>query len=422
MKILREERGQSTVFVALVMGIIMLGFVALALDVGYLFSEKRMAQAAADAAALAAAEEVSANASTASEQNAANSMATLNGFNTALVTNPAQVFLTTPATGYVQAVVSQPIHTFFMGVFNSNMQTVTVAASAVAGGNQTAPACVCLEGTSGMDLNMSNNAKLNASGCNVTVDSASTNAAQMIGSASLSTPVLGLVSTTWNTSYVNNGGTINSSKVDTGVAACAPNITVPVLPPGITCYNNPIQGWVLPGYKANYTLPLQNVTLTNGTHINEVATNNTICYNSLNLSDASSVTFSPGYTYYIKGDFTTGGGAPVTGNGVTFVVMGNIDIANGVTVNLSAPTVSGVPQTLFYDMGTSAIFEGGSNSNFSGLIDAPNAAITLNNGTGTTTNMDIVAQTLTMAGGAALNSYSAPNLGTSNTTIAKLVQ
>jgi hypothetical protein len=41
-----------------------------------------------------------------------------------------------------------------------------------------------------------------------------------------------------------------------------------------------------------------NVTLTNGTRVNEAAVDNTICYSSLNLSAASSVTFSPGYTYY----------------------------------------------------------------------------------------------------------------------------
>jgi hypothetical protein len=66
--------------------------------------------------------------------------------------------------------------------------------------------------------------------------------------------------------------------------------------------------------------------------------------------------------------------------------------------------------------------EGGSNSNFSGLIYAPNAAVTLDNGTGTTTNMDFVAQSLTMAGGAALNSYASTNLGTLNTSVAKLAE
>jgi hypothetical protein len=103
-------------------------------------------------------------------------------------------------------------------------------------------------------------------------------------------------------------------------------------------------------------------------------------------------------------------------------VGGNINIANGVTATLSAPTVSGVPQTLFYAMGSTVTIQGGSTSSFSGLIDAPNAAVTLNNGTGTTENMDIVAQSLTMAGGATLTSYATTNLGTLNASVAKIAE
>jgi hypothetical protein len=199
---------------------------------------------------------------------------------------------------------------------------------------------------------------------------------------------------------------------------------VPALPNGITCYNNPVNGWILPGYKADYVLPLQNVKLTTGTTLNEVAVNNTICYNSLNLSNANSVTFTSGYTYYIQGDFTTGGGAPVSGTGVTLVVTGAVTIANGVTVNLSAPTVNGVPGTLLYATGGTVDIEGGSNSNFSGIVYAPNAAVTLDNGTGTTTNLDFVAQSLKMAGGATLNSYATSALGggVGGGGVAKLVQ
>jgi hypothetical protein len=107
---------------------------------------------------------------------------------------------------------------------------------------------------------------------------------------------------------------------------------------------------------------------------------------------------------------------------VTVYVGGTVNIANGVRATLSAPTVNSVPQTLFYVAGNTVTIQGGSNSNFSGLIYAPSAAVTLNNGTGTTMNMDFVAQTLTMAGGATLNSYASTNLGTLNTSVAKLAE
>jgi hypothetical protein len=436
MKIVKDEGGQAAILVAVFLSVLALGFMALALDAGYFFRQKRMAQAAADAAAIAAAEEASAG-DTTNMQSAANAIAQMNGFNTSATTNPATVQINNPpvsgeyagTSGYVEVIVSEPVPTLLLGAFNHNMTSMTVAGRAVAGGGQSAPTCICLESPSGMGLNMSNDAQLNATNCGITVDSSSSNAVGVVGSASINALSLGTVSTNWdNSSNINNAGTISSTtKVVTGVAACNPTIAAPTLPTGITCYNNPINGYILsPNYNGNYTLPLNGASqMVNGQAQalpNEAATGGVVCYNSLNLSDAASVTFSPGYTYYIKGDFTTGGGAPVSGSGVSFYIAGNVDIANGVTVNLSAPTTSGVPGTLFYVAGSNVTIEGGSNSNLSGLIYAPSAAVTLDNGTGTTTNMDFVANTLTMAGGAALNSYATTNLGTMNSSVAKIAE
>jgi hypothetical protein len=46
----------------------------------------------------------------------------------------------------------------------------------------------------------------------------------------------------------------------------------------------------------------------------------------------------------------------------------------------------------------------------------------MNNGTGTSVNMDFVAKTLTMAGGATLQSYATADLGTLNISVAKLTE
>lgn len=62
-KLLKEEDGQSLVLFAAVMGIVALGFLAFGLDIETLFRQERLAQSAADAAALAAATEISNNAS-----------------------------------------------------------------------------------------------------------------------------------------------------------------------------------------------------------------------------------------------------------------------------------------------------------------------------------------------------------------------
>lgn len=403
-------------------GIFLLGFMALGLDVGLLFHEKRMAQTAADAAAVAAAEEASSGNSS-NEQSVANAIAKLNGFDTTLSSNPAVVTLSTPATGnyagsssYIQAVVSKPFPTFFLAAFNHSDSLLTVSARAVAGGGLSSPTCVCVEAPTGQGLSMSNNAGINAPYCGVTVDSSSSNAVGIVGSADLSALSLGTVSNTWdNSGNVNNNGTISSTtKVIQGIqTACNPTVTAPALPNGLPCYSNPINGWTAANnYTGVFTLPLSGETTSGGI----------VCYTSLDTSDSASVTFSPGYTYYIQGNFNTGGGAPITGDGVTFYVGGTVNIANGVTSNLSAPMINNVPQTLFYALGNSVTIQGGSNSNFSGLVYAPNAAVTLNNGTGTTLTMDFVAPTLSMAGGAVLNSYAMPSLGTLNLSVAKLAE
>lgn len=408
--------------IVIFIGMFVLGFLALGIDVGYLFHEKRMAQAAADAAAVAAAEEGNAGNSS-NEQTVANAMAKMNGYDPSAALSPAIVTLKTPTTGnyagsasFIEADVSKPIPTFFLSVFNRSASSINVSARAVAGGGLSSPTCICLEAATGQGLTMSNNGQINATQCGVTVDSSSSNAVGIVGSATLNSLSLGTVSNTWNNnSNINNNGLITSStKIVQGITTqCKPVLTVPTLPVGIACYDNPVQGYTAAtGYSGVYTLPVAG----------ETATSNTLCFKSLNTSNARSVTLTPGYTYYIQGDLTTGGGAPISGSNVQLYVGGNVNFTNSATARLSAPTVNGVPQTLLYAMGNTVSIQGGTNSNLSGLVYAPNAAVTLNNGTGTTLTMDFVAQTLNVSGGAALNSYSISSLGTLNLSVAKLVE
>lgn len=455
LRMIARQEGQATSFMALFLGILMLGFLAFGLDVANLFRQKRMAQAAADAAALAAEEEYTSG-STGNEQAVANAMAKLNGFDTTLASGAATVTLSVPSSGsyagstqYVQAVVSQPVHTLFLSAFLRTPTLMTVSARAVAGGGQSSPTCICLEGQSGMDLNLSNNAQISAPSCGITVDSSSSNAVGVSGGSQINALSLGTVSTNWTSSGsthgddafsvsldddgggddgggddggegggVNNGGSISSTtKVVKGITSqCSPSIAAPTLPSGLPCYDNPIVGYTqATNYTGRYSLPTSSQT----------TINNVVCYNSLDTSQSASVNFSPGYTYYIKGNFTTGGGAPLSGNNVQFYVGGNVNIANGVQVSLAAPTVGSspaVPQTLLYVAGSTVTIQGGCGSNLSGLIYAPNAAVTLNNGSGTTMNADFVAQSLTMAGGATLNSFATSSLGTLNLSVAKVVE
>ena len=98
---------------------------ALAVDTGYFFREKRMAQSAADAAAIAAAEEATSG-NSGNMQAAANAVAKMNGFDPGAVSNPATVQINSPpkygsyagSSGYTEVIVSRQIPTLLLGVFS----------------------------------------------------------------------------------------------------------------------------------------------------------------------------------------------------------------------------------------------------------------------------------------------------------------
>jgi Flp pilus assembly protein TadG len=437
---------------ALFMGLAMLGFMAVAVDVGYLFHEKRMAQSAADAAAVAAAEEDSYAGDSGNAQAAANAAAKENGFDTTLAVNPAHVTITTPNSGiysnsgaatvpssWVQAVVSRPIPAFFLAAFRHGITTVTVSATAVAGGGQSSPTCVCLEGATGQDLNMSNNAKFTGNSCGITVDSSSSNAVGVVGSASVCAQSLGTVSSSWNNSNnINNAGTIcSATKVVQGITtACAP--AMPAVPVDTTCSADPFT--LISGGGARFTVgPSSTYGATQG--------GNTVCYSGLTVNgNGDTTTLNPGIYVISGGSLHFESGTNGGGNGVVFYLTNgaNLVIDNGANVNLVAGGNAGAggviaPTTGIYngiliyqdpggspssDTGDSQTvsIQGGASAYFSGAIYAPLAPLTLGNGSGSTVNADIVAQSLTMNGGGTLTSSASSNLGTLNISVAKVTQ
>lgn len=451
-RILRSESGQATVFMTLFMGLAMVGFMAIAVDIGYLFHEKRMAQAAADAAAVAAAEEESYAGDSGNAQAAANAAAKQNSFDTTLATNPAVVTITTSSSGtysnsgsatvpssWVQAVVSRPIPTFFLAAFQHGMRTLTVSATATAGGGQSSPTCVCLEGATGQTLNMSNNAQFTGNSCGMTVDSSSSNAVGIVGSASVCAQSLGTVSSNWdNSNNINNNGSIcSATKVVQGITtACAP--AMPAVPVDASCSADPIT--LVSGGGTRYTAgPNSTYGTTQG--------GNTVCYTGLTVNgNGDTVTLNPGIYVISGGSLHFESGTNGGGNGVVFYLTNgaNLVIDNGANVNLvaggnaeagggTAPTTGIYNNILIYqdpggspstDSGDNQAIsiQGGASAYFNGAIFAPLAALTLGNGSGSMVDADIVAQSMTMNGGGTLTSTANSNLGTLNISVAKVTQ
>ena len=430
------EDGQTTIVMALFMATFLFGFIALGIDVQNLFHAKRAAQGAADAAALAAAEQYLNSPSSA--QAAANAIAKLNGYDTTLATNPATVKLNVPpksgnyvtASGsntYVEAVVSQPIQTFFMNVLN-HKSTVTISARAVAAAGLTSPTCICLEGQTGMDLNISNGSKLATTGCGTTVDSSSSNAVGVVGGSLLSGISLGVFSSTWINSSpnVDPGDISASTKVINPISTrCAPPL--PAVPSYVaaSCTADPL-GHYGNGGSSYIVGPGSDATLTN------TQAGNLACYNSLMVGANADVVHLNAGIYVINGGtlhFVSGANnaSNTGGNGVFFYLKGNANLVidNGANVNLTAPasgTYAGV--VVFQDsLDTQTMsIQGGSNTSFNGAIYAPSSNVTLGNGSGTAIDANLVAKTLTLNGGGTLNSTPAAGMGTLSITVAKVVE
>lgn len=423
------DSGQTLALTALFLGLLAFGFAAMATDIGLLFQQKRRAQAAADAAALAAANELVAGYS-ANQQTVANAVAKQNGFDPAAATSPATVTLSTPSSGnftgsaYVQATVSKPVPTFFMEAF-TRQPTMTVAASAIAGGSSSSSTCVCLTGNTGNTLNLSNAGQLNASGCGIVNNSSSSNAVSVVGGAVLNALTLGTVSTTWNnSSNINNGGSITSStKIITGITnACSP--TMPAQPSYSGCVADP------GGAYGTFTFGPANAS-------------SAICYNNLTIgANGSTVTLNPGI-YVINGGqlhflYGANNKSNLGGNGVFFYMLGNASLVidNGANVNLvagggttstggTAPTVGSYNGFVFYQPSTdtnAVSMQGGSSSYINGSFYLPGAALTVGNGSGANVTAGIVAKSLVMNGGAALTASATTNEGSLSTGSAKMVQ
>lgn len=154
--------------------IVMLGFTALATDVCIQLRERRLAQTAADAAAIGGASQLLSSATgttlTNNIQSVGQAAAAENGFTnssggaTVTINTQSQSGPYAGENGYVEAIVSQSAPTVFMAVFGRSAMTVN--ARAVAGLGQ-GVICIYALSTSGTAVSGSNNGKINVPGCGV---------------------------------------------------------------------------------------------------------------------------------------------------------------------------------------------------------------------------------------------------------------
>lgn len=325
MRFLKDENGQTLVLTALAMTVL-LGFMALAIDVGVLFRAKRNLQAAADAAATAGALDYYYYKSASTARTMGCNAATANGASGTCTTGAcsgsgAQTCINVPpqsgpitSGGFVEAIVTQPNPTVFMSLFGFG--SVQVGARAVAGAPGNSDACVWLmDPTLSDELAMKGNGTIDASNCGVYVNSNSTSAISMNGNTSINAASLVVVGN------------------DTGVMG------PPAVVPGHTRINAPPESPPIPlnlpdipagGCKQTFSTG-SITTSTQATYAGS-ATNNVVCF-------TNAVTIGNGVV--LPG--AAGNGVQyVFENGVQFsgsVAFGSANYANGVFSNTLGATV-----------------------------------------------------------------------------------
>jgi Flp pilus assembly protein TadG len=384
MKRLNDESGQALIISALCMTCLF-GFAALAVDVGIMSREKRMAQSAADGAAVAGASELAHDWS-----GAAKAASALNGFTdgtngvTVAVHNPPSIGPHSTDTSSVEVIVSKVQPTFFMKLFGTSSMTPTARAVATYGQTN---GCIFTLGTSGTDISLVGNATISVTTCGVTDNSSDPSQALTVtgNAALLAAQSIGIVG-----GYTAKPDTLNPTPITGIVPVSDPLSSLPVPTVPTTCSADP-------NFKGK---SLQ--TLMPG------------CYNGLTLGANANVSLSPGM-YFINGGFNLGANSNLSGTGVTFDLLGATSMGGNANLNVSAPTTSGTYDgILFYQPSTNInplSLTGTSSATLKGIIYAPSATVSLTGNAGANIYVDFVVNRLSLIGDASLQDYASINPG-----------
>jgi Flp pilus assembly protein TadG len=409
-----SNRGQVLMLTAMAI-VVLVGFVALATDVGLLWNERRQMQTATDAAAVAGATALRNRAGIAS---AVNNVASLNGFTNGVksasitVNNPP---LTGPYAGnssYVEVIIAQAEPTYFLRALGH--ASMNVSTRAVSGAMNAAGCIYTLDPTAAKAFSASNGVSI-ASSCGIMVNSNSSDAFDVVGGATIKTTGVGVV----GAAVMNNGGAVQNMS---GAALTPIQNIAPVADP-LAHINAPTVGPCTYSGTQNYS----SYTATQSPpYSGKYVINPGVYCGGISVSNGVSIIFNAG-TYIIAGGGLTlnNGGGTATGTNVTFYLTSGakagysgassayagVTIANGITVSFSAPTTGGVNSLegilFFQDASIAAgsaasYFAGGANMSLGGALYFPTTQLNYSNGVSAAYTI-LVADTIVFTGGATMN-------------------
>jgi putative Flp pilus-assembly TadE/G-like protein len=370
----KYESGQVMVLASMALVIIM-GFAALAVDVGMLWSQRRQMQTAADAGSLAGATALRYNQSYSS---AAADTLKLNGFTngqngvTVAVNNPPTSGTYSGDSKYVEVVVQQPEPTYFLRVLGYN--TTTVSARAVSS-SITSPNCIYALDPIASGAIHTDGGDVLTSSCGVIADSTSSTA--ITSSGAVTAPAVGVVGNYSGTVTVTTG----TKKVITGIASLGDPLAYEQ-PPTVGVCN--------PTYPSGVNVSSGTVTLNAGTYCG-----------GFTVSGSAILKLNAG-SYVLKGGgINLSGNATLSGTGVTIYNTGTASTYKPIsmlndngTVNLSAPTTGPLTGMLFFQdrsiVSAADNVLGGGAGKLEGALYFPTTSIMLNAGQSTNAAYTIV--------------------------------
>ena len=336
-----ERKGAMLVFIA-VAGIVLMGFLAMTLDIGAGSRERRIAQTAADAAAIGGGQEIMRNRpllvnGSALSEAAANGFVTGGGTTVTVNNGPSSG----PYSGnlnYVEVIIAKPIATIFGSIFGVN--SLGIQARAVAGVSSYGLNCVfSLDPTASGGIEIENGANLNTN-CGVVINSDNNSALDLNSSGDLNaspSPV------TIRGGYSAGGGASVTPTPQTGGAGVL----------------NPLASVTMPTVGAcDYT----GLFVVTGT----MTLNPGVYCGGINVSNGSATAnLNPG-TYIMAG-----GGLTVETSGVI----------NGTGVTLINTTGSYAFKPFYFGLGCKAKLSAPTSGNFKGILmfQDPSAPSTPNN-------------------------------------------
>lgn len=370
----REEDGGVLIFVGLGF-FAMMGLAALAVDMGNAYALRTDLQNTADSAALAAVQELPnqglaiATALDYARKNMplADHGVTVNGSDVATGNWDSGSRVFTPGGAPLNAIQvtarrsqanGNPAPTFFARLFGKNGIDITAFTIAVQRGAGS-PCVLSLEPTDQKGLDVGNRT-LTANNCSIQVNSSHT------GQAIAGNPSGDIYADSICVNGAVSSGPSYYPDPDTG---CAP------IPDPLASFEAPTVG---PCDYTDFSITSGSGTLDPGVYCG-----------GININTNDPVTINPGHYVVQDGPFNVGGGANITGDGVSFHLTGTdavIDVAGGGQLDFSAPTTGDMAGMLVYAdrnlvEGLEHNFKGGADVSYEGTIYAPNTDIAFSGNT-----------------------------------------